>query len=191
VAAFLFLGHTIPMEHSHPDHFLLGTIVRTHGVRGDVLALLDTDTPNRYKSMKEVFVESAGVLKHYAVSKVSINAGQSTATLHLTGIEDMNAAETLLKHKLYLPLSSLPKLRGKKFYFHEVIGYTVVDAIKGTLGPITTVYERSDQPVIECDLQGKSILFPVHDDLIRKIDREEKQFHVQLPEGLIDIYLED
>lgn len=179
------------MEHSHPDHFLLGTIVRTHGVRGDVLALLDTDSPGRYKSMKEVFVETGGVLKHYPVSKVSIATGQNTATLHLAGIDDMNAAETLLKHKLYLPLGSLPKLRGKKFYFHEVIGFTVVDAVKGTLGPITTVYERSEQPVIECDVQGKSILFPVHDDLIRKIDREEKCFHVELPEGLIDIYLED
>ena len=179
------------MNPPHPDHFLLGTIVRTHGVRGDVLAVLDTDSPGRYKAMKEVYVESGGVLKHYPVSKVSISAGQHTATLHLAGVEDMTAAETLLKHKLFLPLSSLPKLRGKKFYFHEVIGFTVVDAQKGALGPITTVYERSDQPVIEFDVNGKSILFPVHDDLIRKIDREEKTFHVELPEGLIEIYLED
>jgi 16S rRNA processing protein RimM len=179
------------MEQQYPDYFFLGTIVRTHGVRGDFIALLDTDSPARYKSLKELYLEIEGALHRYTVSRVAINTGQQTATIHLQGIEDMDAAQGLLKHRIYLPLTSLPKLRGKKFYFHEVIGYTVVDLNKGELGPITTVYERSEQPVIEFKVKEKSVLFPVHDDLIQKIDRENRRFHVNLPDGLIELYLED
>jgi 16S rRNA processing protein RimM len=175
----------------HPDHFQLGTLVRTHGVKGDFLALLDTDSPGRYKKLNVVYLEVDDVLKEYNVTKITVQERERTAKLHLQGIEDMTTAENYLKCRLFLPLSQLPKLRGKKFYFHEIIGFTVVDKERGTLGPITTVYDRAEQPVIEFDYQNCKVLFPVHDKLITKIDREAQLFHVQLPEGLIDIYLEE
>ena len=175
----------------HPDHFHLGTLVRTHGVKGDFIALLDTDSPGRYKQLKQVYLELDEVLKEYTVTKISIKEKERTATIHLQGIEDMSTAEEYLKCSLFLPLSALPKLRGKKFYFHEVIGFNVIDKQLGLLGPITTVYDRTEQPVIEFEYKNHKVLFPVHDKLISKVDREEREFHVILPDGHVDIYLEE
>lgn len=174
----------------HPEYFELGTLVRTHGVKGDFIALLDSDSPSRYKQLKVVYLEVGEVLKEYNVTKISVREKERTATLHLQGIEDMTTAENYLKYKLFLPLSTLPKLRGKKFYFHEVIGFTVVDAQLGVLGPITTVFDRAEQPVIEFEHKGQKVLFPVHDALIVKVDRSTQEFHIRMPEGLLDIYME-
>lgn len=174
----------------HPGFFQLGTLVKTHGVKGDFIAVLETDSPARYKALKVVYLEVGEVLKEYTVPRISLKPKTQTATIHLTGIEDMTTAEGYLKSKLFLPLEMLPALKGKKFYFHEVIGFTVIDKERGALGPITTIYERSSQPVIECGHDGRLILIPVHDDLIVKIDRKNCSFHVDLPEGLVDIYLE-
>jgi 16S rRNA processing protein RimM len=33
------------------------------------------------------------------------------------------------------------------------------------------------------------IFIPMIDDFIKKIDRDNKQIHVETPEGLIDLYL--
>lgn len=174
----------------HPGYFQLGSLVKTHGVKGDFIAILDSDSPSRYRALRVVYLEVGDILKEYTLSRISLKPKSQTATLHLDGIEDRTTAEGYLKYRLFLPLDMLPALKGKKFYFHEVIGFTVVDHNHGTLGPITTVYERSSQPVIECMHKGKQILFPVHDDLIVKIDRKAQCFHVDLPEGLIAIYLE-
>lgn len=173
----------------HTDYFELGTLVKTHGVKGDVLAVLDVDNPGRYSKVKVIWVEVDGVLKEFSVDRIAVQAAQKTARIHLMGIEDMDTAATYLKCRLFLPMSSLPKLRGKKFYFHEVPGFTVVDADKGLLGTITAVYERSEQPIIEFAYKDKKILFPVHESIIQKIDREQKLFHVKLPDGLLEIYL--
>jgi 16S rRNA processing protein RimM len=174
----------------HTDHFQLGTLLRTHGVKGDFIAALDTDSPGRYKKLNLVYLEVDEVLKEYNVTRISVKEKERSATLHLEGIEDMTTAENYLKCKLFLPLSMLPKLRGKKFYFHEITGFTVEDKKLGTLGPITTVYDRAEQPVVEFEYQGRQILFPCHDKLIVKIDREQRIFYTDLPEGLVTIYLE-
>src|SRR6187402_3589562 len=110
---------------TYPDHYELGSVVRTHGVKGDLLVYLDADEPERYKKMKAVWVEEKDGLKEFKVTKSSIVEKQ--AIIHLEGIEDMTAAEGYLKKRLFMPLSFLPKLKGKQFYFHEIIGYTVVD----------------------------------------------------------------
>jgi 16S rRNA processing protein RimM len=187
---FYILDNHVMNINTYPDYFHFGYIVRTHGVKGDFIVALESDSPDRYKSLKVVYLEIDEVLKEYNVKKISIKEKERSAYLHLEGIEDMTTAENYLKFQLYLPLSSLPKLKGKKFYFHEVMGFTVVDKTLGALGPICSIFDRTIQPVIEFDYQEKKVLFPLHPDLLIKIDREAKEFHVDLPEGLVDIYLE-
>lgn len=190
-AAFLYLFTERNIMNEHPEHFLFGTIVRTHGVKGDFITAMDTDSPGRYKHLKVVYLEVDEVLKEYNVTKISIKEKEKSAYMHLQGIEDMSTAENYLKYRLFLPMEMLPKLRGKKFYFHEIIGFNICDKNLGTLGPVSTVYERADQPVIEFIHKEHKVLFPVHDKLIVKIDREKREFHINMPEGLLDIYLED
>lgn len=173
---------------SHPEYFLLGKIHKTHGVKGDFSISLDTDSPSRYKSLKLVYLEVGDTLKEYDVTKINVKEKERSAIIHLSGIEDMTTAENYLKFDLYLPLSSLPKLRGKKFYFHEIIGMIVNDVNYGELGPITNVYELPHQPVAEFKFKDKLILFPLMEVFIKRIDREEKIFYTELPDGTIEVY---
>lgn len=172
----------------HPEYFYLGKIVRTHGVKGDVMVLLDTDSPGRYKKLKHVFIETAGRLKEYSISKVSLRESDLTATIHIGGIEDMNAAELLLKHELYLPLTELPELKGKKYYFHEIIGFEVVTEEDGNIGKLENILDLPQHPVGEIIFNGKPFLFPLQEDFIEEIDRKNKVLKMRFPEGLLDIY---
>jgi 16S rRNA processing protein RimM len=39
------------------------------------------------------------------------------------------------------------------------------------------------------EFQGKEVLIPVHQDIVKNLDREQKKVSTRLPEGLLDVYL--
>ncbi|MCL4169325.1 UNVERIFIED_CONTAM: hypothetical protein GTU68_009971, partial [Idotea baltica] len=104
-------------------------------------------------------------------------------------VKDEDAADRIMGAELYLPLTALPKLEGNKFYYHEIIGFTVSDAIHGDIGLITGVNDTTSQALFEIDKKGKQLLIPVTDEIITKVDRATKTIFVSTPEGLIDLYL--
>ena len=99
-------------------------------------------------------------------------------------------ADTLMKSDVYLPLELLPKLEGNKFYFHEVIGFTMIDTNFGNVGNITAINDNTAQALFEIDRDGTEILIPMNDEFIVEVNREKKTITVETPEGLIDLYLE-
>ena len=173
----------------YPDHYLVGKIIRTHGVKGDLIIFLDADEPARYLKMKTIFVEIQDELKSYKVKKVSLQSRDKSAIIHLEGVEDMNAAELLLKYNLYQPTTMLPEMKGNDFYFHEIIGYQVNDVHLGQLGIIKDVYDLPQHPVGVMLYKEKEVLIPISTQTLQKIDRENNTIFLELPDGLLEVYM--
>ena len=170
----------------HDGFYLLGSIYRTHGVKGNVIIRLDVDQPAAYKKLQAVFLDLEGSLQPYKVTSASVLNDQ--LIVHFEGIEDMDTAEQLIRVPVYLPLNELPALKGKKLYLHEAAGMRVIDALEGELGVIEKIYELPEQPMASVPMNGKELLFPLIAAFIERIDRENKVLYVKLPEGLVDIY---
>jgi 16S rRNA processing protein RimM len=52
------------------------------------------------------------------------------------------------------------------------------------------IIEQPHQLLCRIEINEKEVLIPLHEDTIRKIDKKLKQVIVELPEGLLDIYLQ-
>lgn len=92
---------------------------------------------------------------------------------------------------MYLPLSTLPKLTGNKFYYHEIEGFTVVDKSFGLVGNVKDVLDYTNQAVMQIFNGEKEIMVPINSHIILRVDREKKEIAIQAPEGLIEMYLEN
>jgi len=171
---------------SNEDFYRLGTVIKTHGVRGNIVVFIDADNPERYKKLKAVFLQEDGLFRSIPVTTVSVN--DNKLILHPEGVNDMDTAETYLRKDFYLPLSELPKLGSKRLYFHEAPGMQVHDKKEGEIGIIKEVLELPEQPVVVADMNGKELLFPLIPQFIIKVDRENKILYVDLPEGLTEVY---
>ncbi|WP_442267458.1 ribosome maturation factor RimM [Tenacibaculum sp. ZS6-P6] len=170
------------------DCFYLGRIVKKHSFKGEVIIKLDTDEPHLYKNLESVFVELGNNLVPFFIEKSSL----SKSTMFRVKFEDVDSeadADAIMKAGIYLPLTLLPKLTGNKFYYHEVIGFTITDKNFGDVGTITNINDSAAQPLFEIDRDGIEIFIPMIDDFIIKVDRENKTIAVETPEGLIDLYL--
>ena len=170
------------------DCFYLGKIVTKYSFKGEVVIKLDTDEPELYKEMESVYVEFGSNLVPFFIQKSSLHKGNQLR-VQFEDVYSDEEADSILKCGIYLPMSLLPKLDGNKFYFHEVIGFTIVDLKFGEGGSIVHINDKAAQPLFEIDRDGKDVFIPMIDDFIKKVDRVNKKIEVETPEGLIDLYL--
>ena len=171
------------------DCFFLGKIVKKYSFKGELLIKLDTDEPGLYDQLDSVFIMVRNNLIPFFIESSQLHK----SNLLRVKFEDVNTeedADALMKSDLYLPLEFLPKLEGNKFYFHEIIGFTVEDTNFGKIGVITGINDSTSQALFEIDKDGVEILIPMNDEFIKELDRDKKVIHVETPEGLIDLYLE-
>ena len=170
------------------DCFYLGKIVKKYSFKGEVLAKLDTDEPDIYEHLDAIFLDLRNNLVPFFVEKSQLHKSE-LLRIKFEDVETEADADAIMKSDLYLPLNLLPKLEGDKFYFHEVIGFTIKDKNFGDVGVIKSINDSTAQSLFEIDRNGVEILIPMNDDFIVKVDKKNKTILVDTPDGLIDLYL--
>ncbi len=170
------------------DCFYLGKIAKKFSFKGEVLIYLDTDEPELYDNLESVFVELNKNLVPFFIE----NSSPHKNDFLRVSFEEVNSeqdADAILNKEVYLPLSTLPKLSGNKFYFHEVIGFEIEDLQIGVFGKIQSINDSSAQPLFEVLNGNIEILVPMIDQFLIKIDRDNKKVVMDLPIGLVEMYL--
>lgn len=170
------------------DCFYLGKIAKKFSFKGEVLAYLDTDEPELYQNMESVFVELDNNLIPFFIEQCHIHKNDFLR-IKFEDVDDEIAADELIGQNLYLPLKMLPKLDGNKFYFHEVIGFNIEDKRLGIVGRIVSINDSAAQTLFEVLRGDTQILIPMIDHFLVEVDRKGKRIVMDLPEGLVEMYL--
>ncbi len=170
------------------DCFYLGKIAKKFSFKGEVLVYLDTDEPELYENLESMFVECGKHLIPFFIENSSLHKNDFLR-VRFEDVKTEEQADEIVGNAIYLPLKMLPKLTGNKFYFHEVIGFEVEDKRHGLVGEIQSINDSSAQPLFEVLNGDTEILIPMIDHFLVKIDRENKKVLMDLPEGLIEMYL--
>lgn len=170
------------------EYFYLGHITKSFGIKGQLSCYFDTDEPEKYADLDAVFIDLDGEKLPYLIENIQYR-GANTFVIKFQDVDE-EESKSLIKAELYLPMSELPPLTGNRFYFHEVIGFKVIDEEKGDIGVCRDFIDISRHPIMQIDHEGTEILIPAIDEIFKNVDRENKQIHIAAPEGLIDVYLE-
>lgn len=173
------------------DCFQLGHITKTHAVSGELVLYLDVDDAAEYADLESVLLEVKGQLVPYFIESIAI-VKASRAIIAFEEVDTIEQAERLIGCGAFLPLDNLEPITDEtRFYFHEIVGYQVVDAEAGELGTVRGVYAMNAQDLIAMDYQDKEVLIPINSDIVRTVDRVNQKLNVALPDGLLAIYMED
>ncbi len=168
------------------DCFYVGTIVGKYSFKGELLIKTDSDTPEDYTRLESIFVELNTGLVPFFIEKCQLHKS-ALLRIKFDQVNNEQEAESLLKKEVYLPLSMLPTLEDTKFYYHEVIGFEIIEENQ-SIGTVINILDQGMQALFEIKKKdGNLSLIPIHDDLILEVNRDSKSIHVQLPEGLLDL----
>lgn len=168
--------------------FYLGRILKTHGNTGSVVVFLDVDDPSEYENLESVYLDLHGERVPFFIRSLELRQN-GKAVVRFQDFDTADDAETLPGLKMYLPAADLPELKGRKFYYHEVTGFRVIDATHGDIGVVDSVLDLPHQALFRVMHGEREILIPVVDEVIRKVDRKKRQLMIEAPEGLIELYL--
>jgi 16S rRNA processing protein RimM len=167
--------------------FQLGYIIKPHGLKGALSLYLDTDHPEDYEKLESVFVDIKQELVPFFFKNIQVKG--NWAIVQFENIDNFQDADRLRGLFLYLPLDMLSPLEEGQFYYHDVINFMVVDASGRKIGKIINILGVNGNDLFAVDHQGKEVLIPVQDDFITKVDHQEGEIYMRLPDGLLDVYL--
>lgn len=169
------------------DSFYIGYITKTKGLKGEVQVFFEYPNPEDLE-LDTLFVEINGKLVPYFVAEAALHSNQ-TANIYFEDVDVIEKAQALVRKKIYLPISKKPERDPNEFLMTDLKGFVVIDATYGELGTIADIREFPQQFVASLLYREKEVLFPLSDDLIESIDRAKHTLTVNLPEGLVDLYL--
>jgi 16S rRNA processing protein RimM len=169
------------------DYYELGYIAKPVGLNGELAVILDIDDVEDYEDLESIFIEVNGDLIPHLIKEVKFKGNK--VSFILEDINSIEKAEKLRGKKLYLPIEELPELEEGGYYLHELIGYHVFDYIKGYIGDVKLIYNLPTQDLLAVEVQGTEVMIPTHEDIMVEVKQAERRINVQLPEGLLEIYL--
>jgi 16S rRNA processing protein RimM len=160
------------------DCFRVGSILKTKGLKGEMQLYVDFDELEDIE-FDAIFVEIGGKLAPFFVESIKYGNG-TQAYLYLEDVDTVEKASALVRKDIYLP---------NTLTLFDLEGFTVIDEHEGELGIITEINEYPQQLVASVTYKGVEVLFPLNEDIITGIDVVKEILSVDLPEGLLEIYL--
>ncbi|MDR2661249.1 MAG: ribosome maturation factor RimM [Lactobacillaceae bacterium] len=164
------------------NFFKVGTIVNTHGIKGDLKVISNTDfADKRFKRNSKLIIGG----NEYTVKNAKPNKG--TYLLSFFEFNDINDAEKLKGQDIYVNGHTQDNLSEDEFYYDQIIGLPVYDESNIFIGNISNIISLASNDVwtILSPLK-KEILIPYIDDVVKKVDLKNSKIQIQIIEGLID-----
>ena len=166
------------------DCFLLGTIFKLHGYKGDVNIYNDNDIPLILPEIEFFFIEENNeLIPYFAESKR--NKKKNILLVKFEDIDTEEDALKILKKKVYLPKFILKE--EDLDYNKIIVGFDVIDKRLGKIGRVEFVNESTPQSLIIVKAGGKEFFIPFHEQFVLNIILEKKIIQVDIPKELINI----
>ncbi len=169
-----------------PGHVMVGEVTSPFGIDGSLKVFPTTDFPERLLGLKEVTVDRLGGSRPVLQSRMH----PPLAVIQLAGVNTREQAETLRGALLMVPEERLPKLPQDEYYWHQLVGMTVMEADTGRpLGRLAHVLRTgAGHDVFEVERSGKKpLLIPALKSVIKSVDVEGRVMTVELLPGLEEI----
>lgn len=166
----------------------IGKIVATHGLQGALILKHVAGQGNWLKKDDVLFVElrKDSHIPYFVTTAKAAN--DEEYIIQVEDVDTVEAAKKLVGKQVHVKEDVLKDVSADSPLLW--IGFNMVDKTKGGLGPIADVVQAGPQWLATLHIEGKEVLVPLVDDIIIEVNIRNKYVRVDLPEGLIDVYLQ-
>jgi 16S rRNA processing protein RimM len=166
-----------------PVYLAVGHLRRPHGVHGEMVMEVHTDFPERIKKGAKVFVGES----HQAMT---IEGARFHNEGMIVKFKDVNTPEDVGRYRnqlVYVSAADRPPLPKGQYYYHELIGFAVVDEEDRAIGTLTEIMQTGANDVyVVTQPDAREILLPAIPSVILDIEADRRLMRVHLLDGLLE-----
>ena len=193
------------MTQSTPAWIVLAHLLRPQGRKGEVLAELFTDFPERFEDQRRVFLAAPGFDGDEAKARsaevmafwLPVGKNEGRVVLQFAGIDTISDAESIAGFDVLVPREERLPLEDESVYISELVGCTVYDG-PTPVGVVEDVQfamtadggrrlEDAAPLLAVTSSGGDEILIPFAKAFLVAVNTDAKRIEMTLPEGLIEI----
>ncbi len=176
-----------PSEETRDDLIIVARAVRTRGLKGELIADVLTDFPERFEQVSQLTgVSTSGERKNFELENHWFQ--NDRMVLKFAGYDSIESATALVGYEFGLPLTERVELAKDEFYDWELEGCLVESALGLLIGKVREVMRTGgvELLVVENEERGE-IFVPLVASIVTEIDVSEKKILIDPPEGLLDL----
>lgn len=165
----------------------VGKIVAVHGLQGAVVLKQIIDSKDWLKKGDILFIElkRESFIPYFVETAKSASGDEYIITLD--DISSPEDAKPLVNKTVYANEEVLEAAKVDSPLLY--IGFNLVDKQKGGLGMIEDVMLVGRQWIAKLTIEGKEVLVPLAEDMILDVNMKNRFIRMDLPDGLVEIYL--
>jgi len=170
------------------EYFKIGKFVAAYGVKGELILKHELGKKTSLKGLQTIFIEEKkDSFLPWFVESTKIK-DDSEVLIKLEGVITREAAIKLTQREVWFTEADLKKFSARSSPIN-LLGYSIIN-YKQPLGEILEIIEQPHQLLCRIEIKGKEVLIPIHESFLQNINHAKKQVQVELPDGLIEIYLD-
>lgn len=193
------------MTNSSSSWIVLAQILRPQGRKGELLAELFTDFPDRFEEQKRVFLappdfsgpSSEATSVEVAAFWLPVGKNEGRIVFQFVGIDSISDAEAIAGKEVIIPQEERLPLDDEAIYISELVGCTIYDngvivgIIEDVQFPSTPDGTRrltDAAPLLEVrSPDDYEILIPFVKAFLVVLDTHNKLIEMTLPSGLLEV----
>jgi 16S rRNA processing protein RimM len=169
------------------DLIIVARAVRTRGLKGELVADVLTDFPDRFEQISQLTgVSTSGHRKNFELENHWFQ--NDRIVLKFVGYDSIESAKALVGYEFGLPLTERVELSKDEFYDWELEGCLVESALGLPIGKVREVMRTGGVELLVVENDERSEVFvPMVASIVTEIDISEKKILIDPPEGLLDL----
>ena len=167
------------------DLVAIARIVRTRGLKGELVAEVLTDFPERFEGLKEV----SALLSNGDRTELKIESHWFQKNRVILKFEDhdtVESAEQFRDAEICVPESEAVRLEAGEYFDWELADCEVVTVEGKDIGRVREVMRTGGTEILAVEGEEKEFLIPFAESICIEVDIEKKRILIDAPEGLLE-----
>lgn len=163
------------------QYYLVGEIINTHGIKGELKINSETDF-DRFEKGNVLYIKKRNEYIKMTVASHRVHKGFDLVSF--ISYQDINLVEQFKACKLYVDETQLGELDDDEYYFHDLMNMPVYNQYDVYIGNVCEIRDLPHGDILEIEREGKkNALVPFNKEFI--IDVTDEKIIINEIEGLL------